>query len=78
MSEEEKKEIRPFVLRFAAEPELYAVSTSEKEGLDTTRAKKLKLTDLIKVGSDKTTCSVHTKWWSGDGNDQMIDTISDD
>jgi hypothetical protein len=72
------KEIKPFVLKFASEPELYAVSASEKKHLDAARAEKLKLTDLIKVGSDKTTCSVHTEWWSGDGNDQMIDHPSDD
>jgi len=79
MAEKENKELKPFVLKFATQPELYAASIHEKGQLDTSRAEKLKLTDLIKLSTANcTTCAITTEYWSGEQTDFMIDWPCDD
>lgn len=78
MSEEEKKELRPFVLKFNSEPEIYDISGLEVENLNLDRAKKLKLSDIYKAGSSHT-CTVDKHFWTPAENqgDTVTDTIPD-
>jgi hypothetical protein len=78
MADEEKRELRPFVLKFSTMPELYAVNTDEKGQLDFKRTEKLQLSDLIRVGSDATTSAITTEYWSGEQSDSMTDYVRDD
>lgn len=73
---DKEEELKPFVLRFSTEPEVYDVSGQDVKALNFERAKKLNLSDIYKPESANT-CPVTTEYWSGEQTDVAVDWIND-
>lgn len=85
----EKKELKPLVLVFKTEPELYAVAGDSRQKLNLERAEKLNLkeefltiTQSQLAGKEQhtdTTCSITTDWDTPNGDTMTAtDVLRDD
>lgn len=86
----DKHELKPLVLVFKTEPEIYAVTGNQRQKLDLERAEKLNLKEEFlaatqsqsasKVKGTDTTCSITTDWDTKNGQDTItaVDHVTDD